>query len=223
MENKNLEIGKRIKTKREELGMTQEELGDKLSLNKSTIQRYETGQVKKIKLPVLQAMAEQLKVDPNWLALKSDNIEYISPALEPNATLLSKEHIHLIPVFESVAAGFGAYADNRIVEYMPLYIVSESEAENTIVVKVQGDSMYPKIENGDSIQVLRQDFADNGQVVVIMIDEENAVVKKYEYDKKNKTVKLHSFNPEYKDREFKGIEIEQLRILGVVKKVIKEI
>ena len=143
--------------------------------------------------------------------------------LEPNATLLSKEHIHLIPVFESVAAGFGAYADNRIVEYMPLYIVSDSEAENTIVVKVQGDSMYPKIENGDSIQVLRQDFAENGQVAVLLIDNEDAVVKQFFHDPDAKTVTLHSFNPEYKDREFKGIEIEQLRILGVVKKVIKEI
>lgn len=214
-------LSERLKEARTNAGYSQKELAEKLDINLRTYGSYERGE-RDISTAVLLNICKALNISSDYLLGRDSNTK-TPDKLEPNATLLSKEHIHLIPVFESVAAGFGAYADNRIVEYMPLYIVSESEAENTIVVKVQGDSMYPKIENGDSIQVLRQDFADNGQVVVIMIDEENAVVKKYEYDKKNKTVKLHSFNPEYKDREFKGIEIEQLRILGVVKKVIKEI
>ncbi len=214
-------LSERLKEARTNAGYSQKELAEKLDMNLRTYGSYERGE-RDISTAVLLNICKALNISSDYLLGRDSNTK-TPDKLEPNATLLSKEHIHLIPVFESVAAGFGAYADNRIVEYMPLYIVSESEAENTIVVKVQGDSMYPKIENGDSIQVLRQDFADNGQVVVIMIDEENAVVKKYEYDKKNKTVTLHSFNPEYKDREFKGIEIEQLRILGVVKKVIKEI
>ena len=65
-------IGSRIKLRREELGLTLEQLASKLRLNKSTIQRYETGQVQNIKLPILQSMAEQLNVDPNWLACISD-------------------------------------------------------------------------------------------------------------------------------------------------------
>lgn len=61
--NQNIEIGKRIKLKREECGLTQEELGKAVDLNKSTIQRYETGKIEKIKLPVIQAIAQVLKVD----------------------------------------------------------------------------------------------------------------------------------------------------------------
>ena len=72
MDNKNIEIGKRIKQRREELGMTQEELGKELGLNKSTIQRYETGKIAKIKLPVIHAIAKQLRVNPEWLVLKTD-------------------------------------------------------------------------------------------------------------------------------------------------------
>ena len=68
-------IGIRIKTRREEIGMTQEELGNSLGLNKSTIQRYETGKIKNIKLPILQAMAKQLCVNSDWLALKTDKKE----------------------------------------------------------------------------------------------------------------------------------------------------
>lgn len=71
---KKIEIGKRIKQRREQLGMTQEELGSLLWLNKSTIQRYESGKITNIKIPVLHAIAKQLNVDPNWLALKTDEM-----------------------------------------------------------------------------------------------------------------------------------------------------
>lgn len=67
-------IGERIRQRREQLGLTQEFIGDSLSLNKSTIQRYEAGIVKKIKLPILHALAKELNVDPNWLALKTDEM-----------------------------------------------------------------------------------------------------------------------------------------------------
>lgn len=70
---KSIEIGKRIKQAREEKKMTQQELGEYLGLNKSSVQRYETGQVAKIKLPILENMAQCLGVNPEWLALKSDD------------------------------------------------------------------------------------------------------------------------------------------------------
>lgn len=42
-----VKIGKRIESARTELNLTQEDLAKELGLNKSTIQRYETGQIKK--------------------------------------------------------------------------------------------------------------------------------------------------------------------------------
>lgn len=48
-------------------------LGQKLALNKSTIARYENGSVEKIKLPIIQTMAEIFNVNPDWLALKTNN------------------------------------------------------------------------------------------------------------------------------------------------------
>lgn len=77
MDTKNM-IGQRIKQRREEIGMTQAELGAALWLNKSTIQRYETGKITKIKVPVIHAIAKQLNVDPNWLMGESEKIgEYV--------------------------------------------------------------------------------------------------------------------------------------------------
>lgn len=231
--NDNIEIGRRIKLAREEKGMTQEELGRILGLNKSSIQRYETGKIQKIKLPILENIAFILDVNPSWLALKTDDPKYygentsapgslLNDPMESNiSAILPSENIRMIPVYESVSAGFGAYADNYITEYIPLYIANDDEAENTMCIKVQGNSMYPKIEDGDKIQVLRQDWAEDGQVVVALIDNENGVVKKIEYD--DNTIRLISFNPEYAPRVFEGEERERIKILGIVRTVIKQL
>lgn len=63
-----MKIGKRIKEIREERGFTQEELGKQLGMNKSTIQRYETAKIENIKIPVIEKMAQILRVQPEWLS-----------------------------------------------------------------------------------------------------------------------------------------------------------
>ncbi len=237
---KNIEIGKRIKQRREELGMTQEELGDLLWLNKSTIQRYEAGKIAKIKLPVIHAMAKQLNVNPEWLILKTDQMgkfhemnewyeggradrtvdEITEHSAEPSAVILPTEKIHMIPVFGSVAAGFGAYANSDIIEYIPLYIEHDLDVADTICITVRGQSMYPKIEDGDKIVVRRQESVDNGRIAVVMIGEE-AVVKRVNFD--GERLELTSFNPEYPPRIIEGEELANCRIVGLVQQVIKAV
>lgn len=66
------ETGKRIKSRRKELKISAATLAERLSLSKATIHRYENGDIKNIKMPVLEAMAETLKVNSLWLIGKSD-------------------------------------------------------------------------------------------------------------------------------------------------------
>ena len=214
-----VKIGKRIESARTELNLTQEDLAKELGLNKSTIQRYETGQIKKIKLPVIHAMAKILNVNPSWLSDQSDNREAVKP-VNSNAEFLSKNEIRIIPVFETVSAGFGAYASNEIVDYMPLYIESDYEAEETLCIKVKGDSMYPKIENGDIVQVHKQDSVDNGQIAVVLIDGDEGLVKKVFVYKDY--IELISINPEYPPKRFEKEEMNRVEIVGLVRKIIKE-
>lgn len=214
-----VKIGKRIESARTELNLTQEDLAKELGLNKSTIQRYETGQIKKIKLPVIHAMAKILNVNPSWLSDQSDNREAVKP-VNSNAEFLSKNEIRIIPVFETVSAGFGAYASNEIIDYMPLYIESDYEAAETLCIKVKGDSMYPKIENGDIVQVHKQDSVDNGQIAVVLIDGDEGLVKKiFVYDD---YIELISINPEYPPKRFEKEEMNRVEIVGLVRKIIKE-
>jgi repressor LexA len=111
-------------------------------------------------------------------------------------------------------------AIDMVVDYLPLYFTSRAEAEETICIIVRGDSMFPKIEDGDLIQVHKQSSVDSGQVGVVLIDGEEAFVKKVVYGET--WIELHSFNPMYKTMRFNGADVQRIRVLGVVKKVIKE-
>lgn len=206
-----MSIGENIKKLRESHKLTQEEFGKIVGVTDKAVSSWETG-AKAPRMGVIQKISDYFNI--NKSAILDDPIE-------SNATILPQEKIRMIPVYESVSAGFGAYADNYILEYIPLFISSDEEAHNTLCIKVQGNSMYPKIEDGDSIQVLKQDWCEPGQVAIVLIDGENAVVKKVEYDKSSIT--LLSFNPEYAPRVFKGAERDRLKILGIVRKVIKDI
>ena len=68
----NIEIGKRIKQSREEKGMSLQDVADLTGVARSTVQRYETGKIDKIKLPILESSARSLEVRPDWIIGKTD-------------------------------------------------------------------------------------------------------------------------------------------------------
>lgn len=135
--------------------------------------------------------------------------------------ILDNKDIRMIPVFESVSAGFGAYADEKIIEYIPLHIQNSYDADNMLAIKVIGNSMYPKIEDGDIIAVRKQSDFENGQIAVVLVDGDEGLVKKI-YQEQNK-ITLVSCNPEYPDKVFIGEEIERLSVVGVVNMIIKRV
>lgn len=139
-----------------------------------------------------------------------------------NANIIERNRsVYMTPVFDSVSAGFGTYADNYITEYMPMYFSSPSEADKSIFVTVKGDSMFPKIEDGDIVLVHKQDDVDSGSIAVVLIDGEDALVKKIVYG--DNCIELHSVNPMYQTLRFTGPDMSRIRVLGLVKKIIKSV
>lgn len=167
----------------------------------------------------LQKLAGYFDVSVDYLLGETVDVEQ-KPEERPNAVLLDGQNIFNIPIYENASAGFGAMAIDLVVDYVPLYFTSAQEARETICIIVRGDSMYPKIEDGDLIQVHKQSTVESGQVGVVLIDGEEAFVKKIVYGET--WIELHSFNPMYKTMRFNGADVQRIRILGVVKKVIKE-
>lgn len=208
-----MDIGKLINKRRNELHLTLEEVGNAVGVSKSTVKKWEDGYISNMKRDKIAQLAEILKLNPVSLITG----ELVEPS---NIELLPKSEVRIIPVFETVSAGFGAYASNEIIDYMPLYIESDYEAEETLCIKVKGDSMYPKIENGDIVQVHKQDSVDNGQIAVVLIDGDEGLVKKvFVYDD---YIELISINPEYPPKRFEKEEMNRVEIVGLVRKIIKE-
>ena len=143
---------------------------------------------------------------------------------EPSDSVISvlpNQNVFMRPLYDSVAAGLGVPAVNQIVSYIPTYINNVSEKDKYIWVRVEGDSMFPKIENGDKILIRLQDSVDSGQIGVVLIDGEEAVVKKINYG--DNWIELESFNPYYPPRRFEGADVQQIRVVGLVREVSKEL
>ena len=200
----------RIKRRRKELGLSYQELADSTGISKSTLQRYETGSIRSIPLDKLDTLAKGLHTDALFILGReeSNNAEFIDTG------------IYRIPVFDSVSAGFGAYADSRAVCRIPTYIEHPGEKDDFLWINVRGDSMAPTIEDGDRILVKRRDSVDSGSVAVVMIGDE-AFVKKIKYGRN--WVEPHSINPYYPVRRFDGAEANDVRVVGAVIEVSKRL
>ena len=72
---KNEEIGKRIQQQRKALNISVVDIATYTGLSKATIHRYENGDIRNIKLPVVETIAAILNVNPLWLIGKSENME----------------------------------------------------------------------------------------------------------------------------------------------------
>lgn len=207
-------VGQRIKEARIKKGLSQTELAQLLGYkSRSSINKIESDG-RDIPRSAIVRFAEVLDVTPAYLM----GWESEEPS---NVDILPSEQIRMVPVYESVSAGFGAYASSQVLEYMPLFIQNVHEAEEMLCIKVRGDSMYPKIEDGDTVVVHRQDSVDSGQIAVVMVDGEEGFVKKVVYD--DDSVTLVSINPEYQDKLFKGKDLKRLRVVGLVKQIIKTV
>ena len=207
-------LADKLKKARLEANLSQDKMAEKLELNPRTYGSYERGE-RDVSTALLRKICQVLGVS-------SDELLETKPTrpFEPNAIILPQDKIHMIPVFGSVAAGFGAYASSDIIEYIPLYIENDCDVADTICITVKGQSMYPKIEEGDRIVVRRQDSVDNGRIAVVMIGDE-AVVKRVECEKNKLT--LISINPEYPPRIIEGKDLEDVRIVGLVQEVMKRL
>lgn len=204
-------IGDRVKLLRQKKKMTQPELAEKLGYkSKSSVAHIENG--RDIPRSMVVTLADILETTPSYLMGWEDE--------KPNASIPPSDKVHMIPIFGSVAAGFGAYADSDILGYMPLVVENSYDVENTLIIKVEGESMYPTICDGDKIVVRKQDSVDNGRIAVVMIGDE-AVVKRIECDKNKLT--LHSINPMFSPRVIEGEALADCRIVGLVQQVIKAV
>jgi repressor LexA len=208
-----MDIGKMINQRRTELKLTLEQVGQAVGVGKSTVKKWEDGYISNMRRDKIALLAKALKMNP---------VSFITGEFkeeEEQAIPLPQTNVFMRPVYDSISAGFGVIAQDVPVDYMPTYITCPSEQDKYIWINVHGDSMSPLIDDGSKILVKKQSSVDSGQIAAVLVDDEEAVVKKVLYN--DNTVELHSVNPYYPPRVFKNNDVTRVQILGLVKEVSK--
>lgn len=194
-------MAERIKERRLQMAYTQEELARKLGLQKSAIAKYENGRVENIKRSVIADMANILECSPSYL-MGWD---------EPTP---SRKGI-VINVLGRVAAGIPLEAIEDIIDTEE---ISEEMAKTGefFGLQINGDSMEPKFSKGDVVIVRKQDDAESGDIVIAMVNGDDATCKRLK--KYQEGIALISTNPAYDPIYFSNKEIEEkpVRIIGKV-------
>ena len=112
----------------------------------------------------------------------------------------SNEEDSEIPVLGKIAAGTPVEAIQNEVSRIPLPVNLEKNGEY-FGLKVEGDSMVEAgISEGDTVIIKKTDTADNGKIVVALIDNHEAMLKRIR--RKGKTVALESANRNYETKIF---------------------
>lgn len=204
-----------INQRRTELKLTLEQVGQAVGVGKSTVKKWEDGYISNMRRDKIALLAKVLKMNP---------VSFITGEFkeeEDQAIPLPQTNVFMRPVYDSISAGFGVIAQDVPVDYMPTYITCPSEQDKYIWINVHGDSMSPLIDDGSKILVKKQPSVDSGQIAAVLVDDEEAVVKKVLYN--DNTVELHSVNPYYPPRVFKNNDVTRVQILGLVKEVSKSL
>ena len=205
----------RIRELRVLRGMSQQDLADRLDVNKVTISQYERG-VRKPDLNALTALCDIFNVSSDYLIGKDDTTIRIvgKEGLERLVSARTKR----IPVLGRVAAGIPIDAIEDVLEDWEEIPEAMAATGEFFGLKIKGDSMQPRIAEGDVVIVRSQPDAESGDVVIVQVNGDHATCKRL---MKHETgISLISFNPMYAPINFTNVEIESLPVT-IIGKVVE--
>lgn len=200
----------RLTELRREKGLTQKQIVDELNLGKNSF-----GEWKKGTIPVRstqQLLAKYFGVSVDYLMGKTNNP---IPNTETVGIYIPYEKRGLRPVIGLASAGTGVIAEEMIVGWEA--VEDEYDNDNCFWLEVSGNSMAPKIDNGDRVLIQRDAEIESGCIAVVVVDGTEGFLKQVEFGE-NSTL-LHSFNPYYPDMEFVDADQKRLHFIGRVREM----
>ncbi len=185
---------------RKERNKTQEQIAKILNTDQSTYSKMENKPADRIATDTLKKLSDYYNV----------SIDFILGREKENV----KKGI-TIPVLGIIPAGIPIEAIEDIIDYeeIPQEMAKTGEFFG---LKVQGDSMSPRILSGDVVIVRKQNDCESGDICVVMVNGFDATLKQVKKDYNGIT--LVPFNKEYKPMFYSNKDIAELpvRILGKV-------
>ena len=189
----------RIQERRKSLGIKQVDLAKSLNISQGSMSDYETG-----------------RYEPDFTTLKKiaflldTTVDYLLGGPPP-----SKSDGTKVPVLGDVAAGIPIEAITDIVDYEEIDAAMATTGE-FFGLRIKGASMEPRMREGDVVIVRKQDSAETGDTVVVMVNGDSATVKKIKYGPDG--ISLIPTNPAYDVQFYSAADVERLpvRVIGRV-------
>lgn len=202
-----MSLGENIKQARLMAKISQEELAKRLGYkSRSTIAKIESGE-NDLTQKKVAAFAKALNVSIDFL------MDGAGKRAEDNI------RVYEIPVVGKVVAGTSIDAIENITEY--IRITNPAAADGSYyALHITGASMEPEMKEGDLVIVHKQDYFDNGDICIVLVNGYEATVKKVQ--KNESGITLIGFNPVvYPPHFYNAHEVESLpvRIIGKVEEI----
>ncbi len=196
-----MNIGDIMRTRRQELGLTLEEVGDYVGVGKSTVRKWENGDIENMKRDKIALLSKILKLSP--LTFITGEVEYGTP---DNIIPLPK--MKKIPLLGTIACGEPILAAENI----EALINADENLNADFALRCKGDSMInARIFDGDIVYIREQPDVEDGEIAAVLIGEEATLKRVYKYPSK---VVLRPENPLYDDMIYSKEEMNEVRILG---------
>lgn len=203
-------IGSRIRNRREELGLSQDELGKRLGYkSRSSINKIELDQ-RNLTQSKIKAIADALETTPAYIMgwdepdqkLDEENLKFFYN-LFPIET-------KKFPLLGNIACGKPIFAD----EQFEAYVEGGANIKADFCLRAKGDSMIrARIYDGDIVFIRKQSMVDNGEIAAVVIDDEATLKRVNYYPEKNLLI-LKAENPDYEDLIYTGEQLDHIIILG---------
>ena len=212
-------IGNRIKEARESKELDQATLAAKIGVVARTLQRWEKGDQVPDGVSITK-IAKATHVHSNWL-LTGEGEKYAVAARPGNVYPLpeaGRKRVKLVelPLISAVPAGKVAtlFHPDYVDDYVTVDGVKDPQA---FALKVKGNSMAPRIEDGDVVVVSPQEEVRNGDICVVRVDGEDTL-KRVKFE--GNYIHLIPLNPEFEPATVKKKDVD---FVWKVVKLIKEL
>lgn len=182
------EIYNRIRMRRQELGWTTDELAKRMGYkDRSSISKIESGKAD-IPQSKVKAFAEVLGTSVSWLLGIDESDKASADAVPPGFQPMPE--MDVVPLVGRIACGTPITAEQNV-ERM---VCVPSKWRSTFTLTCEGDSMEPRIHDGDLVAIRKQPEVENGEIAAVRIDGEATLKHVYLHDN---FIELRPENPAF--------------------------
>lgn len=204
-----MNTGERLAELRKKRSLSQKSFADIFGVSQSTVNMWENNK-RRIGNDDLNKLADFYHVSSDYILGRSDE-KTPTAALQTPITATEK-----IPVYGSIRAGMPTLAVENIIGrvWVPIEFQERYGRENLFALRINGESMNKVIPNGYAAVFAKGVGVENGDIVAVLIDGEDATIKRFE-----QTSQAAIFSPESWDETFKPIifhktEAQDFKIMG---------